>query len=54
MSAPVHAVHYAWREYLALEGVSNIKHEYLDGQIYAKAGGTPVHELYEAAAEGTV
>ena len=34
MSARVHAVHYAWREYLTLEGASNIKHEYLDGQIW--------------------
>lgn len=49
MSAPVHAVHYAWREYLTLEGASNIKHEYLDGQIYAMAGGTPVHAALQLA-----
>jgi Uma2 family endonuclease len=49
MSAPVHAVHYAWPEYLALERVSNVKHEYLDGQIYAMAGGTPVHAALQQA-----
>ena len=49
MSAPVHAVHYAWREYLALEGASNVKHEYLDGQIYAMAGGTPAHAALQLA-----
>lgn len=49
MSAPVHSVHYAWREYLALEGASNVKHEYLDGQIYAMAGGTPVHAALQVA-----
>lgn len=49
MSAPVHAVHYAWREYLALERASNIKHEYLDGQIYAMAGGTPAHAALQLA-----
>src|ERR1700690_2491493 len=43
MSIAVHAVHYAWDEYLALESASNVKHEYLDGQIYAMAGGSPVH-----------
>ena len=49
MSAPVHAVHYAWREYLALERASNIQHEYLDGQIYAMAGGTPAHAALQLA-----
>ena len=59
-----HGVHYTYAEYLALEATSNVKHEYLDGQIYAMAGGTPEHaalgalgassdvgELYERAAE---
>ena len=43
MSAPVHAVYYTFREYVAFEAASNVKHEYLDGRIYAMAGGTPDH-----------
>jgi Uma2 family endonuclease len=49
MSATVHSVHYAWAEYLAVESASNIKHEYLDGQIYAMAGGTPAHAALQLA-----
>lgn len=49
MSLPVHAVRYTFWEYLALEAVSNVKHEYLDGQIYAMAGGSPDHAALQAA-----
>jgi Uma2 family endonuclease len=49
MSVPAHAVHYLWRDYLALERASNVKHEYLDGQIYAMAGGTPQHAALQLA-----
>src|SRR5262252_2208809 len=34
---------YSLEEYLRLEEYSNVKHEFLDGQIYAMAGGTPEH-----------
>jgi Uma2 family endonuclease len=44
-----HAVHYTWHEYLALETASNTKHEYLDGHIYAMAGGSPQHAALQAA-----
>jgi|JI10StandDraft_1071094.scaffolds.fasta_scaffold450591_2 Uma2 family endonuclease len=30
-------------EYLAIEQTSGRKHEWLDGQVYAMAGGTPTH-----------
>lgn len=30
-------------EYLCSEAASDIKHEFLDGQVYAMAGGTPEH-----------
>jgi Uma2 family endonuclease len=43
MSATVRHAHYSLEEYLRLEEYSNVKHEYLDGQIYAMAGGTPEH-----------
>jgi Uma2 family endonuclease len=49
MSAPAHTVRYAFREYLALEAASNVKHEYLDGQIYAMAGGSPDHAALQLA-----
>ena len=34
---------YTYEDYLALEQASNVKHEFLDGEIYAVAGGTPNH-----------
>jgi Uma2 family endonuclease len=34
---------YSLKEYLILEEMSNVRHEYLDGQIFAMAGGTPEH-----------
>ncbi|SRR6266540_2358788 len=39
---------YTIAEYLRLEEYSNVRHEYLDGQIYAMAGGTPEHGTYAA------
>ncbi len=38
---PTTSVSYA--EYLALEQASATKHEYVDGHVYAMAGGTPEH-----------
>lgn len=34
---------YTFAEYLALEAESPTRHEYLDGEIFAMAGGTPTH-----------
>jgi len=39
--AQLHA--YTYADYMAHEVASNVKHEYLDGEIYAIAGGTPEH-----------
>jgi Uma2 family endonuclease len=36
-------MHYTYADYLALEEESPIRHEYLEGEIYAMAGGTPDH-----------
>jgi Uma2 family endonuclease len=39
---------YTIHEFVALEQYSNVRHEFLGGQIYAMAGGTPEHGLYAA------
>jgi Uma2 family endonuclease len=43
MAAAAHPVHHTRAEYRSLERASNVKHEYLDGSIYAMAGGSPEH-----------
>ena len=52
MLSPAHRIHYSWADYLALEASSNVKHEYLEGQIYGMAGGTPEHSALKAAITG--
>lgn len=52
MSAPSRDVHYTYAEYLSLEEESSVRHEYLDGEIYAMAGGTPDHAALAAAMIG--
>jgi Uma2 family endonuclease len=48
MSTSARHVHYTYAEYLALEETSLVKHEYLDGEIYAMAGGSPDHAALAA------
>jgi len=52
MNLPAHRIRYSWADYLALEASSNVKHEFLDGQIYGMAGGTPEHAALAAAIIG--
>lgn len=52
MFASRHPVRYTFAEYLAHEEASNTKHEFLDGQIYAMAGGTPEHSALIASVNG--
>lgn len=52
MSAPAHRIEYAYADYLALERTSNVRHEFLGGQIYAMAGGTPEHAALAATIIG--
>ena len=52
MSQAVHPVRHTFSDYVAFERTSNVKHEYLDGQIYAMAGGTPEHAALAAAVSG--
>jgi len=35
-------------EYLAIEEYANIKHEYVDGVVYAMAGGKGLHNIIAA------
>ena len=39
---------YTYADYVALEIVSSTKHEFLDGEIYAMAGGTEEHSALAA------
>ena len=43
MAQPIRLHHYSYLEYRMLEEASSTKHEFLDGEIYALAGGTPLH-----------
>ena len=52
MTTPAHNVDYSYGDYLALEASGNTKHEYLAGQIYGMAGGTPEHAALAAAVTG--
>lgn len=36
-------LHHTYEDYLELERRSDVRHEYLDGEIYAMAGGTKEH-----------
>jgi Uma2 family endonuclease len=52
MSTSTRRVHYTYAQYLALEEESSVRHEFLDGEIYAKAGGSPDHAALAAALIG--
>jgi Uma2 family endonuclease len=39
---------YTYADYVALEGTSTTKHEFLDGEIYAMAGGSEDHSALAA------
>ncbi len=40
---------YSLEDYLGVEEMSSVRHEYLDGEIFAMAGGTPEHAALSAA-----
>jgi len=46
-SRPQHR--YTFDDYLSVEEMSSVRHEYLDGEILAMAGGTPEHAALSAA-----
>lgn len=43
---------YTWHQYLSVEQSSNVKHEFLDGEIFAMAGGSPEHAALSLAVGG--
>lgn len=47
LPAALHA--YTYEEYLAIEEHARVRHEYVRGEIYAMAGGTPEHAALAAA-----
>jgi Uma2 family endonuclease len=49
MSAVVGLHRYSFSDYLAVEEISTVKHEYLNGEIYAMAGGSILHAALSAA-----
>jgi Uma2 family endonuclease len=48
MSTSARRVHYTYAQYLALEDESSVRHEFLEGEIYAMAGGSPDHAALAA------
>jgi Uma2 family endonuclease len=49
VTVPVRLHRYSFRDYLAVEEDSGVKHEFLDGEIYAMAGGTMLHAALSAS-----
>jgi Uma2 family endonuclease len=49
MGVPMRLHHYSFKDYLLVEEMSAVKHEYLDGEIYAMAGGTMLHAALTVA-----
>jgi Uma2 family endonuclease len=45
---------YTFQEYLSLEASSIVRHEFLAGEIYAMAGGTPRHAALAVAVSATL
>jgi Uma2 family endonuclease len=52
VSTPAHRIHNTYEDYLSIEAMSNVRHEFLDGQIYAMGGGTPEHAAIASAVAG--
>lgn len=48
MNRPAAGHSYTFAEYLDLEEVARVRHEFLGGEIYAMAAGTPEHAAMAA------
>ncbi len=49
MSDPTRLHRYTYQDYLDFEEASNTRHEFLDGEVYGMAGGTPEHAALSVA-----
>jgi Uma2 family endonuclease len=49
MSVPRQLHHYSFKDYLMVEEMNPVRHEFLNGEIYAMAGGTMLHAALSAA-----
>jgi Uma2 family endonuclease len=49
MATPASLHRYSFADYLAFEEASTTKHEFLNGEIYGMAGGTPEHAALSVA-----
>lgn len=54
MGVPMRLHHHSFKDYLQVEEMSVVRHEYLDGEIYAMAGGTILHAALTATASATL
>jgi Uma2 family endonuclease len=50
MAIPAPRHHYSFADYLAVEAMSVVRHEFLNGAIYAMAGGSALHAALAMAA----
>jgi Uma2 family endonuclease len=49
MGVPARLHHYSFQDYLMVEEMNPVRHEFLDGGIYAMAGGTILHAALTVA-----
>jgi Uma2 family endonuclease len=54
MRMPARLHSYSFKDYLVVEEMSGVKHEYLDGEIYAMAGGSVLHAALSASVLATL
>ena len=54
MSDPTGLHRYTYQDYLDLEEASNVKHEFLEGEVYGMAGGTPEHAALSVAVSSSL
>jgi Uma2 family endonuclease len=54
MGIPMRIHHYSFEDYLRVEEMSAVRHEFLDGEIYAMAGGSILHAALAGAVLGSL